>query len=66
LSILLNTISDYQDGVDSFLLANGLQFNDLTISQDGERTTIANANEVLASLINVPTNAIGSEDFSSV
>lgn len=61
----LDTIFDYRDGTDSFLLAEGLVFEDLTIAQNFGITTISltQTSEELTSLVNVDANDIGIEDF---
>lgn len=64
-----DTIFDYQDGKDSFLLAAGLEFEELTITQgSGNQTLIAldDPKELLASLIGVQANVIGLEDFTTL
>ncbi len=62
----LNTIVDYLDGVDSFLLDGGLTFEKLTISQGAGKTLISltQTKEDLAVLIGVEANSIGAEDFT--
>ena len=61
-----DTIVDYEDGQDSFLLEGGLTFGQLQISQNNGDTLIAIAStgELLASLIRVQANEIGMEDFA--
>ncbi|MBV6626936.1 MAG: hypothetical protein KI793_29020 [Rivularia sp. (in: Bacteria)] len=61
----LDTIFDYQDGTDSFLLAESLVFEDLMIAQNFGRTTISltQTSEDLATLVNVDASDIGVEDF---
>lgn len=63
-----DTIFGYQDGIDSFLLANGLEFEKLTITQGFGQTEIklTDTNEVLASLIGVQANVIGAENFATL
>ena len=61
-------ILDYRDGQDRFLLADGLAFDELTITQGRGETSISvtDTNEELASLIGVQANLIGSEDFTTL
>ncbi|MDJ0900572.1 MAG: calcium-binding protein [Xenococcus sp. MO_188.B8] len=61
-----DTIFDYRDGTDSFLLADGLAFEDLTITQGVGQSLISvtYTSEELASLIGVQANVIGAEDFT--
>ena len=61
-------ILDYHDGQDRFLLADGLAFDELTITQGRGETSISvtDTNEELASLIGVQANLIGSEDFTTL
>lgn len=61
-----DTIFDYVDGVDSFVLAGGLEFSDLTITQGVDRVglEITDTGEDLASLMGVNANDIGIEDFT--
>ncbi|MEM7593345.1 MAG: spondin domain-containing protein [Cyanobacteria bacterium P01_A01_bin.83] len=61
-----DTIFDYEDGVDSFVLAGGLEFDDLTITQGVGQVwlEITNTGEDFASLIGVNASDIGIEDFT--
>ena len=63
-----DTVFDYRDGTDSFLLADGLAFEDLTITQGIGQSLISvtDTEEELASLIGVQTNVIGAEDFTTL
>lgn len=73
-----DTIADFKDGQDSFLLADGLEFEELTITRRFGQTEIASpkgqasfagitaTDEVLASLIGVQPNVIGLEDFTTL
>ena len=63
-----DSIFDYRDGTDFFLLADGLAFEDLTITQCFGQTVISvtETSEDLASLLGVNANDIGAEDFSVV
>ncbi|MDJ0745656.1 MAG: spondin domain-containing protein [Xenococcaceae cyanobacterium MO_167.B27] len=60
-----DTIFDYKDGVDSFVLADGLVFEDLTITQGAGRVEleITDTQKELATLIGVSANDLGAEDF---
>ncbi|MDJ0595964.1 MAG: peptidoglycan DD-metalloendopeptidase family protein [Pleurocapsa sp. MO_226.B13] len=62
----LDTIFDYVDGTDSFLLADGLAFEDLTITQGVGQSLISvtDTSEDLAILFGVNANDLGAEDFS--
>ncbi|MEG5228754.1 calcium-binding protein, partial [Microcoleus sp. B3-D3] len=64
----VDTIADFANSQDTVQLINGLTFGQLSISPgtDGTLITIASSGEVLASLIGVAPNLIGSEDFISV
>ncbi len=63
----VDTIFDYEDGVDSFVLAGGLEFGDLTITQGIGQVSleITETGEYLASLIGVNTGDIGIDDFTA-
>ncbi|MEM9272015.1 MAG: DUF6851 domain-containing protein [Cyanobacteria bacterium P01_F01_bin.143] len=58
-------ITDYEDGVDKFILINGLQFDDLKFVQGVDQSQIAMdaTDEVLAIVDNVEASALGSNDF---
>jgi Ca2+-binding RTX toxin-like protein len=64
----VDTIADFANSQDTVQLINGLTFRQLSISPgtDGTLITVASTGEVLASLIGVAPNLIGSEDFISV
>ncbi|MEG4349125.1 calcium-binding protein [Microcoleus sp. LAD1_D3] len=64
----VDTIVNFAKSQDTVQLINGLSFRQLSIAPgtDGTLITIASSGEVLASLIGVPPNLIGSEDFISV
>ncbi|MEG5162298.1 calcium-binding protein [Microcoleus sp. AT3-A2] len=64
----VDTIADFAKSQDTVQLINGLTFAQLSISPgtDGTLITVASSGEVLASLIGVAPNLIGSEDFISV
>ncbi len=61
-----DTIFDYRDGTDSFLLADGLTFEDLRITQGIGQSLISvtDTSEDLAVLFGVNANDLGAEDFS--
>ena len=58
-------IFDYEDGVDTFGLIDGLSFGQLEITQVGSDTRIRvdGTNDVIAILNNVDSSLIGAEDF---
>ncbi|ELS03899.1 putative calcium-binding protein,FG-GAP repeat protein [Xenococcus sp. PCC 7305] len=60
-----DSIIDYRDGVDQFVLAEGLEFGQLEIVQNLTNTQIkiASSNEVLANLNSVTANFIEATDF---
>ena len=64
----IDTIFDYVDGTDSFLLADGLAFEDLTITQGFGQSLISvtDTSEDLAVLFGVNANDLGAEDFSTL
>ncbi|MEG4170409.1 MULTISPECIES: calcium-binding protein [unclassified Microcoleus] len=64
----VDTIADFASSQDTVQLINGLTFGQLSISPgtDGTLITVTSSGEVLASLIGVAPNLIGSEDFLSV
>ncbi|EGK87236.1 Hemolysin-type calcium-binding region [Microcoleus vaginatus FGP-2] len=64
----VDTIADFANSQDTVQLINGLTFRQLSISPgtDGTLITVAGSGEVLASLIGVAPNLMGSEDFISV
>jgi len=64
----VDTIADFAKSQDTVQLINGLTFGQLSISPgtDGTLIRVAGSGEVLASLIGVAPNLIGSEDFISV
>ena len=63
-----DTIFDYRDGTDSFFLADGLAFEDLTITQGIGQSVISvtDTSEDLAALFGVNANDLGAEDFSTL
>jgi Ca2+-binding RTX toxin-like protein len=64
----VDTISNFTHSQDTIQLINGLTFGQLSISSgtNGTLIRVASSGEVLASLIGVAPNLIGSEDFISV
>ena len=63
----INTIYDFEDGVDVFTLSGGISFSDLDITATGNNTNIIHLqdNQVLATLINVDSSLIDIKDFVS-
>ncbi len=63
-----DTIFDYLDGTDFFLLADGLAFEDLTITQGVGQSLISvtDTNEELVGLFGVNASELGAEDFSTL
>ena len=59
-------IYDFEDGVDTLGLSDGLNFNDLDIQGNGSNTNILLGNQVLATLNRVNSNLIEQSDFTSV
>ena len=57
------TISDFEDDFDQFVLGTGLSFDNLDILSTGSDTVIINNNTVLAVVENTPAFVIGVEDF---
>ncbi|MGB3758058.1 MAG: putative Ig domain-containing protein [Rivularia sp. (in: cyanobacteria)] len=60
-----DTIYDFENGVDSLGLSDGLTFNDLDIQGNGSNTNILLGNQVLATLNRVNSNLIEQSDFIS-
>ncbi|MBE9122306.1 hypothetical protein IQ269_16215 [Tychonema sp. LEGE 07199] len=62
----LDSIYNFQDGIDIIKLDGGLTFGALQIAQSGTSTLIkiASTGETLASLINTNSSLIGAADFS--
>jgi len=60
-----DTIRDYADGLDKFGLTNGLSFGALSFVQSNANAQIWRASDssLLATLINVNINVLGSSDF---
>ena len=63
-----DTISGYQEGTDSFLLVDGLTFEDLTITQNTGQTTVgvASTDENLVTLFGIDADILSAEDFATV
>ena len=63
-----DTIFDYQDGTDSFLLAEGLEFGQLNVTQSNQDTLIriTSTGELLTSLRGESASNIEESDFSSI
>ncbi len=63
-----DTILDYQDNVDSFALADGLEFEQLTITQGvGEAViSVTETNEELAVIFGANADNITVEDFTNL
>ncbi len=61
-----DTIYDFENGVDSLGLSDGLTFNDLDIQGNGNNTNILLGNQVLATLNRVNSNLIEQSDFTTV
>jgi Ca2+-binding RTX toxin-like protein len=63
-----DTISNFEDGKDSFYLAGGLTFRQLSIAQSNSNTSIAiaSSSEVLASLTGINASLITAADFISL
>ena len=61
-----DTIFDFEDGVDTLGLSNGLTFSNLSITNDGNNTNILEGNKTLATLIGVDSSLINQNDFTSV
>jgi Ca2+-binding RTX toxin-like protein len=62
----IDTIVDFQDGVDFIALRGGLTFEDLTFSQSGNILTFLAGDEQLARLEGVLTTQIDSSDFQII
>jgi ELWxxDGT repeat protein len=60
-----DTIYDFENGVDSLGLSDGLTFNDLDIQANGSNTNILLGNQVLATLNRVNSSLIEQSDFIS-
>ncbi|MCT7952936.1 S8 family serine peptidase [Ancylothrix sp. C2] len=59
-------IADFTDGEDLLVLAEGLKFEQLTISADNNATLIRVGDDLLAVLNDVNPNVITSQDFSII
>ena len=61
-----DTIEDYEDGIDSFLLTGGLNFGDLSFQSNAGSTLIKAEGKTLAILLGVDASVLGAEDFTTV
>ncbi len=62
-----DNILDYQDGIDFFVLTDGLRFEDLTISSYGFRTTlISTEGDSLAVVVGTNVSLIDASDFTVI
>lgn len=61
-----DTIYDFENGVDSLGLSDGLTFNDLDIQANGNNTNILFGNQILATLNRVDSSLIEQSDFTTV
>ncbi|WP_052055707.1 FG-GAP repeat protein [Myxosarcina sp. GI1] len=61
-----DTIFDFQVGIDSLILAGGLDFNKLTIgtNENGTKISVSETKEVLATLIGVDASNLTMSDFT--
>jgi len=64
----LDSIYNFQDGMDKIRLDGGLNFGDLQIAQSGTSTLIkiASTGVTLASLVNTNSTLITATDFSVI
>ncbi|WP_052055941.1 FG-GAP repeat protein [Myxosarcina sp. GI1] len=64
----VDTIFDFQDGIDSLVLADGLEFEHIEIGTNEGNTTIsvADTEEMLASLVEVRATEITLDDFTTM
>ena len=58
-------ITDYFDNRDRFILANGLQFTELSLIQNGNKAQIriAASDEILATVVSVNVDVLDDDDF---
>ncbi|MCJ8278822.1 MAG: RTX toxin, partial [Rivularia sp. ALOHA_DT_140] len=61
-----DTIYDFENGVDSLGLSDGLTFGDLNIQANGSSTNILFGNQVLATLNRIDSSLIEQSDFTTV
>ncbi|MEM9450697.1 MAG: calcium-binding protein [Cyanobacteria bacterium P01_E01_bin.6] len=59
----VDTIRDFEDGVDRFFLAGDLVFSGLSFTRDGSDTIISSGNSDLARVLNISPGQISSTDF---
>ncbi|MBW4681674.1 MAG: DUF4347 domain-containing protein [Microcoleus vaginatus WJT46-NPBG5] len=62
----VDTITDFENGIDLIALTGTLTFESLTISQSNNATLITAGEELLASLSGVQANLIGVADFAFI
>ena len=60
-----DSIADYRDRRDRFILSGGLQFDDLNFVQslDNVRVELAATHEILATVNSITANALDADDF---
>ncbi|ELS02752.1 heme peroxidase family protein,putative calcium-binding protein [Xenococcus sp. PCC 7305] len=60
-----DAIQDYQDGIDRFMLVDGLTFPDLkfTSGQNASQIRVEDTNQLLATVIGIEINILDSSDF---
>ncbi len=64
---IFDNIGDYKDGTDSFVLTNGLQFEDLTISSYNSRSILISAEgDALAVIAGTNVSLIDASDFTII
>ncbi|MEL6162446.1 MAG: hypothetical protein AAFR37_01340 [Cyanobacteria bacterium J06628_3] len=61
-----DTIYDFENGVDSLGLSDGLSFNYLDIQASGNNTNILFGNQVLVTLNRVNSSLIEQSDFTII
>ncbi|MEL6222136.1 MAG: calcium-binding protein [Cyanobacteria bacterium J06627_8] len=61
----IDTIQDFNNGVDRFELETGLDFSGLSFTRDGSDTLIQSGNSTLARVIDIAPGQITSADFIS-
>ncbi|WP_052055873.1 S-layer family protein [Myxosarcina sp. GI1] len=64
----IDTIFDFQDGIDSLVLADGLEFEHIKIGTNQDKTTISvsETKETLASLVGIRATEITLDDFTTM
>ncbi|MBF2022551.1 MAG: hypothetical protein IGR93_21295 [Hydrococcus sp. C42_A2020_068] len=59
-----NTITDFESGVDVLgIIGLGIGFEDLSLTQDGDKTLIATGEKDLAILLGVEVDSLSSDNF---